>query len=188
MTHRWTIAALAFTVGCDAATTVSAPSAVRAGVQQVDARIGTGGGGTATLPAGFSLLHFAFTASAGADGSAVGQFQHEYESAGGVVSFQGRVTCMAVEAATGRAWVGGVITQNNSTNPGVLGAIHQPGHDVWFRVVDNGEGSDAAPDRLTVLGFEGGGGIATSAQYCDARLWNEANTWAVASGNIQVRH
>jgi hypothetical protein len=188
MLHRWTLVAIVATAGCDAATTVSAPSALRAEVQQADAQDGTSGGGKATLPAGFSQLSFSFTAHARGNGSAVGQFRQEYESAGGVVSFQGRVTCYAVEAATGRAWVGGVITQNNSTNPGALGAIHQPGRDVWFRVVDNGEGADAAPDRLTVLGFEGGGGIITSAQYCETRPWNEANTWALASGNIQVRH
>jgi hypothetical protein len=59
---------------------------------------------------------------------------------------------------------------------------------VWFRVVDNGEGQGAV-DRTTVFGFEGGGGIATSEDYCAMQLWtaNDANTWAVVNGNIQVR-
>jgi len=58
----------------------------------------------------------------------------------------------------------------------------------WFRVVDNGEGGGAVDDRLTVLGFEGGAGILTSAQYCATKAWTpgDVNTWAVIDGNIQV--
>jgi hypothetical protein len=148
----------------------------------------TAGGGKAQLPPGFSLLQFAFAANAHADGSATGQFRQVYESAGGTVDFRGRVTCVSFDAANGRAWIGGVITQNRSTNPAVQGAIHQPGRDVWFRVVDNGEGGSAV-DRTTVFGFEGGGGIITSEQYCALQLWTagDVNTWAAVSGNIQVR-
>lgn len=148
----------------------------------------TSGGGKAQLPAGFSLLSFAFAARAHADGSASGQFRQVYESASGTVDFHGEVTCVAFDAANGRAWVGGVITQNKSTNPLVQGAIHQPGRDVWFRVVDNGQGRSTA-DRTTVFGFEGGGGIDTSEDYCELRIWapGDANTWAAVRGNINVR-
>lgn len=148
----------------------------------------TSGGGKAQLPAGFSLLSFSFNANARADGSATGQFRQVYESASGTVDFQGTVTCASFDAANGRAWIGGVITRNNSTNPATMGAIHQPGRDVWFRVVDNGEGQ-SPDDRTTVFGFEGGGGILTSEDYCALQLWTagDVNTWAVVNGNIQVR-
>jgi hypothetical protein len=33
--------------------------------------------------------------------------------------------------------------------------IHQPGQDVWFRLVDYGQGSGTPADRLTFLGFTG---------------------------------
>jgi hypothetical protein len=58
---------------------------------------------------------------------------------------------------------------------------------VWFRVLDGGEGHGAI-DRTTFLGFEGGGGTITSAEYCAARIWPVANarTHAVIQGNIQV--
>lgn len=146
------------------------------------------GGGKAQLPAGFSLLSFAFTANLRGTGDATGHFRQVYESASGTVDFKGTVTCVSFDADNNRAWIGGVITHNNSTNPGVQGAIHQPGRDVWFRVVDNGEG-DSPADRTTVFGFEGGGGIITSEQYCEAQLWTagDANTWAAIDGNIQVR-
>lgn len=148
----------------------------------------TSGGGKAQLPPGFSALDFAFSANLKADGSALGQFRHHYVSGGGIVDFHGTVTCVSFDPVLNRAWIGGVITQNNSTNPGVLHPIHQVGREAWFRVVDNGEGQ-SVPDRTTVLGFEGGGGIITSAEYCQRQLWtaNDVNTWTVTDGNIQVR-
>jgi hypothetical protein len=148
----------------------------------------TTGGGHAQLPAGFSALRVSFSAVTKADGSAAGQFTQRYESAGGTVDFSGTVTCASVDAANGRAWIGGVITRNRSTNPAVMGAIHQPGRDVWFRVVDYGEG-DSPDDRTTVLGFEGAAGFITSADYCAGQPWTagDANTWALFDGNIQVR-
>lgn len=148
----------------------------------------TSGGGHAQLPAGFSLLRFAFTAGVKDDGTALGTFSQKYESASGTVDFAGTVTCVSFDAANGRAWVGGIITRNSSTNPAVMGAIHQPGRDVWFRVVDNGEGQ-SPDDRTTVFGFEGAAGFITSAAYCAGQPWaaGDANTWAAIQGNIQVR-
>lgn len=165
---------------------VGSPSLAKGAVEAA-----TSGGGQAVLPPGFSELKFSFTATALANGKAVGQFRQVYVSGGGRVDFQGRVTCMSVDAANGRAWIGGVITKNNSTNPATMTAIHQVGEDVWFRVLDDGEGNGAV-DRTTVFGFKGGLGIDTSAEYCALMLWNPANdgtagTWPVVSGNIQVR-
>jgi hypothetical protein len=147
----------------------------------------TAGGGQAQLPEGFSALKFSFNAKTTEDGTAFGEFRQRYESVSGSVDFRGRVTCVTFDAANGRAWIGGIITENSSTNPAVLTPIHEPGRDVWFRVVDYGEGQ-APDDRSTVFGFEGSLGIPTSADYCAAQLWaaGDANTWAVVAGNIQV--
>ncbi len=150
-------------------------------------RTSTQGGGKAELPAGFSALQFAFSAFETPQGGAHGHFHQSYESANGTVDFAGRVTCVSVDPVNHRVWVGGVITHNKSTNPARIGVIFDPGHDVWFRVVDNGSGPDAM-DRTTVFGFEGGGGILTSAEYCQRQLWtaNDANTWPVTHGMIKV--
>jgi hypothetical protein len=69
-----------------------------------------------------------------------------------------------------------------------LTPIHEVGKEAWFRVVDYGEGQ-SPDDRTTVLGFEGGLGIITSEEYCQLQLWrdDDAGTWAVVNGNIQVR-
>lgn len=147
------------------------------------------GDGTGQLPPGFSPLTFSLSALALADGSAKGHFSFHHASASGSTEFEGTVTCVSFDPALGRAWIGGVITANRSTHPALQSPIHQVGRDAWFRVVDNGEGENAADDRTTVLGFEGGAGILTSAQYCATQAWTpgDVNTWAVIAGNIQVR-
>jgi hypothetical protein len=44
-------------------------------------------------------------------------------------------------------------------------------------------------DRTTFMGFEGGGGIITSEEYCDLQIWPDENarTSPVTQGDIQVR-
>jgi hypothetical protein len=132
-------------------------------------------------------LSFSFNAKS-VGGGVSGQFRQFYESDDGTVDFHGEVTCVSFDPVNNRAWIGGVVTQNKSTDPAALTTRHEVGDDVWFRVVDNGEGN-APPDRTTVLGFEPGpGGIITSAEYCARQLWTagDVNTWVVTSGNIQV--
>jgi hypothetical protein len=131
---------------------------------------------------------FSFAAAQLSDGSVSGQFHLSRLRDGFVVDFHGEVTCMSVDPVLHRVWVGGVVTQNNSNDPNHTGTIHQPGKDVWFRVVDNGEGLAAAPDRSSVYGFEGAGGVITSAEYCAKQLWTAGgvNAFVVTEGNIQV--
>jgi hypothetical protein len=95
---------------------------------------------------------------------------------------------MAVDPVNHRAWIGAVITENTSTHPDFQQWYHQPGEDVWFRVVDYGEGSDAPSDRKTFMGFENTPGIPTSEVYCQLQIWpaDDARTWPVTEGNIQV--
>jgi hypothetical protein len=85
-----------------------------------------------------------------------------------------------------RAWIGGVITVNNSTHPSFMSTVQAPGKDIWFRVADVGNGGSGIADRSTFVGFEGGGGIITSDQYCTAQIWpNDANP--VVNGNLTVK-
>jgi hypothetical protein len=146
------------------------------------------GQGASQLPAGFTLLDFEFAAVQLANGRANGEFRIFWASASGTNDFRGVVTCVSVDAANHRAWIGGVVTENNSTSATGMQDRKQVGRDIWFRVVDNGEGDDAAPDRTTVAGFEGDAGIITSAEYCQEQPWTagDVNTWPRVSGNIQV--
>jgi len=110
-----------------------------------------------------------------ATGGARGTFRHRLTFFGDLVDFSGVVTCMTVDPIEGRAWIGGVIHKNRSVRESfATGEIFQPGKDIWFRVLD-GEVQGGIQDRSTFVGFEGGAGIITSAEYCDTRPWPDAN-------------
>ena len=132
---------------------------------------------------------FTFNAVQTGNGEAVGQLHYTLLFQGLPVEFRGRVTCFAVDPVTHRAWVGGVVTENLSEHPTYTAPRTQVGRDIWFRVVDYGEGAGAPADRSTFVGFEGDRGIITSAEYCAAKLWvdGDVGTQPVTSGNIQVK-
>ncbi len=169
-------------------------------VEPVEPQFGPGGGparatGGGHFDAGVDVV-FSFSAiHSGANNDATGQMRFATVLGGLAIEFHGRVTCMAVDAVNNRAWIAGVVTQNRSEHPSFTTAIHQVGRDIWFRVVDYGEGANASQaDRTTFVGFEGGGGIPTSEAYCIARIWPgpptnpvDARTGPITEGNIQVR-
>lgn len=133
---------------------------------------------------------FAFSAvQLDPSGAARGHLRFATELGGFGIHFHGRVTCMATDPETGRAWIGGVITRNDSEHPGFTGDIHQVGKDIWFRAVDYGQGAKAEqPDRTTFVGFEGAADIDTSEEYCEARIWpdDDERTGPLLKGNIRV--
>jgi len=160
---------------------------------------GTGGGGYVLPLAGIDLPGtFAFSAIQFADGRAQGQLRFTLDVFGladlgladGQAVFHGEVTCVSHDPENNRLWVGGVVTRNASTQPDFAAdPVAQVGDDIWFRVVDYGEGASAEqPDRITFTGFEGGAGIFTSEEYCATQPWpdDDARTNAVVSGNVQV--
>lgn len=183
--------ASAFLAACD-----TAPTELQDGI---DPQLSNHAGATATATGGGDFFvslgdgfqgKFAFsTVQKDASGAADGAFHYSLVFVGGeTLEFFGRATCMTVDTERGRAWIGGVITRNNSTHPGWRTDVHEPGRDIWFRVVDNGEGQGAEVDRTTFVGFEGGRGIITSEEYCEVRFWDEeSEPWAVINGNLQVR-
>ena len=138
---------------------------------------------------------FQFVAIRRADGTVSGHFYQSRERATGLVEFYGDVTCVTIDPTfPGRARIGGVVTVNNSTDPAFLTTNHEVGDDVWFRVEDNGDGSDAN-DKSTTYGFKPTL-VNTSAEYCalaftgtDAAgnlLWNPASIFPLAQGSIKV--
>jgi hypothetical protein len=148
--------------------------------------------GNAAIGAGHFLVadsldvQFAFIATQHKDGSVTGTFHHRTNDGLGTVDFDANVTCLSVDPLLGRAWVGGVITKNSSTSPDFTQPNQQPGHDIWFRVLE-GDESLGQGSRSTFIGFEGA--IPSSAAYCATRPWpdNNARTWPVTQGTIIVR-
>jgi hypothetical protein len=143
-------------------------------------------GGGHYLVSGSLDVQFAFSAVVYQDGSVAGSFHDRTNDGLGLVDFDADVTCLAVDTAMGRAWIGGVITANRSTSPDFQDTIYQPGHDIWFRVLDSGQGQ-SPQDRRTFVGFEGA--IPSSAVYCATQPWapDNARTWPVTSGNVTVQ-
>jgi hypothetical protein len=108
-------------------------------------------GGGHFLFQGFLDVQLGFSAVAMADGSAQGSFRQSYTLDGLTTTYWGTVTCLSVDAAERRAWIGGVVTNVDSDDP----AARLVGEDVWFRVVDyDDDDPDQDPaDRSTVFGL-----------------------------------
>ena len=178
-------------IGCDA----SAPPPTGPGVAAVTLSTGEGiiasatGGGRYLLANTYDV-QFAFSAIQHANGKVMGNFHHTLDTGAGTFDFKGKVTCLAFDPATNRAWIGGVITHNHSTDAFYQSdPVFAVGRDAWFRVVDYGEGENATqPDRTTFVGFENTPGIPTSDFYCATKPWplGDARTHPVTEGNIQV--
>jgi hypothetical protein len=176
--------AVAVTSGCstdDPPTRMPLAPLATEGLGELTAKVM--GGGSAALSVG--PMDVAVKAKRHIDGTAKGTFSHFIITSTGTIDVTAEVTCVTTDVAAGRAWVGGRVLTNNSTRPDFMTSIHEPGDEVWFRVADNGEGSDAPADRSTSPGFEGALGFITSAEYCATMPWpNEPP--ALVSGNIQV--
>lgn len=176
-------------IGCDAPTEATGvahpPQSTLAAAPGVIAIASGGGVFDAGVPVGFSFSAVQRTPT----GEGSGQLRFSTSLGGLPIEFHGRVTCVTSDLANRRAWIGGVITRNRSEHASFIGEIHQPGRDIWFRVVDYGQGAQAAQsDRTTFVGFEGSADIETSADYCEAQPWpdDDARTGPLLEGNISV--
>jgi hypothetical protein len=194
-----TLGGLAFvlaTAGCEHPTspsTLIAPNAPRLsevnnGLNETNKKASAKGHGVYDL-AGTSGVRFSFNAVQNEEGTAKGQFRQVTTLTTGTVDIEGKVTCLAIDPVFGRAWIGGVVKRNASTDPSyALDPTTQPGQDVWFRVVDLDPAPGPGADRSTFLGFAGSAGFLTSAAYCAGRPWpvDNARTHPVTSGRIEV--
>ena len=151
--------------------------------------VGSTTGGGQILVLGTMLGSFNYVALADDQGGAKGNLHFELVLQGLHVEFDGAVTCVTFDADNQRAWIGGVVTANNSEHPSYTTPRTQVGEDIWFRVVDYGEGNNAPDDRTTFVGFAGDRDIPTSAEYCEQQPWvdGDVSTWPVVQGNLQVR-
>lgn len=137
-------------------------------------------------------VSFAVGVAQFANGRASGEFWQKRDRGGLNIEFRGRLTCLAVDVANHRAWIGGVILENRSTDPAFMDPeLHSIGKDIWFRVLDNRFVAGDEPDRSTTLGFKGSAGIITSAEYCSTKPWPDtptpnARTFPLSAGNLFV--
>ena len=125
------------------------------------------------------LTTFSYNAVARADGTAHGEYEYHFRAADFFI--HGTVTCASVSGNAG--WVGGVIDSIVSGDPADQSLV---GTEIWWRVVDNGEGAGQAADLTTSLLFAVPGLPITAESWCrnqDVR----GVLRDVLNGNIQVR-
>jgi hypothetical protein len=133
---------------------------------------------------------FQFVAHGRADGTASGHFRQSRMRNGNLVEFSGEVICLTMDPAfPGRARIGGIVTENNSTDPGFTTANHVVGAHVWFRVTDGEAGGDAA-DASTTYGFKPTL-VDNSPAYCALPFtglpwWNPGSIFPLLRGEIVV--
>jgi hypothetical protein len=145
-------------------------------------RVISAGGGihwTIPLPNQFGVeignQPLAFNAQKDAEGNVSGQFVYHQVAGGESFNFNVDVTCFNVYDGN-RAKIGGEIkVSNDPTIP--------PGTFAWFQVFDNGEGSEAPPDRSSLIGF---GDEAANEAFCNSPNLPRLGPWDV-EGNVQVR-
>jgi hypothetical protein len=169
----------------------TAPETSRMDASRLEAKSGefaekVTGGGQFVHPT-FGTVSFSFVARRHADGRVTGRFMQDQHDLGLV--YKGVVTCFAVDPVNHRAWIGGVLTESNDTDP--ENPFARVDDDAWFRVLDLGKGK-VEPDRSTFLGFNQVGAVPpfdTSENYCAGRPWPEGNarTWPVVRGDIKIR-
>jgi hypothetical protein len=150
-----------------------------AAVSPVVAQVVGSGHVMRNLGAGDELTTFSYSAVARADGTAQGEYEYHFRAADFLI--HGSVTCASVSGNAG--WVGGVIDSIVSADPADQALV---GTEIWWRVVDNGEGANEAADQTTSLLFAVPGLPITAASWC-ANQDVRGVMRDVLAGNIQVR-
>ena len=168
---------------------------------EVSLRVGNAGNGVVIHAMGAGVVDlssgggtdadFEFVAHRRADGTVTGHWRQSRMRGDVLVEFAGIVTCVTTDPAfPGRARIGGVVTENNSTDPAFLTINHEIGDDAWFRVQDGEDGSGAV-DASTTIGFKPTL-VDTSEQYCALPFtglpaWNPASIFPLRHGTIGVK-
>jgi len=129
----------------------------------------TTGAGQLDLAGGFR--NFSYTAKTAADGTVSGEAQLVNRASG--LRWHIAVNCLVVSG--NHAWVGGVVDSAN--DPTAVGTV-----GVWY-AEDNGEGSTAPPDRMSLFTFFSPVLTCTDPF---AQAYTLANALPIDGGNIQV--
>jgi len=115
---------------------------------------------------------FSINATKRTDGTVKGSFQLNNHGEA-LPAVRGPVVCLSV--AGNQAWLGTVIEKTDDPG-GVVGG------ELAFRVVDNGEGNNAAPDEIS-FGYAAPGGAQA---FCDEAPANWPPVYPIDAGNIRV--
>jgi hypothetical protein len=117
---------------------------------------------------------FTFHAKMKPDGSVNGSGILTWSDGELVVKFS--IDCLNILEDDMTAIMSGIVT-SHSTDPEVVG------RNCWFKVIDNGKGSNADPDEISLFYWYPPDEQASQDCYTD----NAVNMFQIAGGNIQVK-
>jgi len=147
-----TMVGLSFMVACESGALLTDPDGMS--LSSVGGKQEAKGQGVFLFDFGGTIIptSFDFKAKLKADGSVSGDFRQTLTVNGFLLDVLGDVTCVTFDHDNGRAWIGAVVTENNS-EAFFTGEVHQPGRDVWFRVnMRSQESFNPAADFVDVRG------------------------------------
>lgn len=132
---------------------------------------------------------YSFTAVKHQDGSVTGEFNvyDNYEDYPGHLKIvvHGIVTCFTIQPDGKTAWLGGTVTNGDYVFEGVTYTLNN-GTDANWIVVDNGEGSNAAPDEASDLSFGWDPGTTADNNCANGDSFNYGYG-AIIRGNVKVK-
>jgi hypothetical protein len=128
--------------------------------------------GSAHVPSGTGLREFTFHATRKSDGTVRGSYKIAFTATG--LYFVVSVTCMVVEGNTG--WLAGIISETNWP-------VIQLGTVSYFYAIDNGEGGQAAADRVSSARINDAAG--EDLRFCEERPLL-LPSFDIQEGNVQV--
>ena len=114
------------------------------------------------------------------DESVGGTFSYSANTGAGTLDIEAEATCASLDHDAARAWVGGKITRNGSTDPRFSG---EPGTEVWMRALDR----NAEKMQPKISGPLLAGGEFNSAEdFCSKRPWSDDEFYVVDPGALAI--
>jgi hypothetical protein len=133
--------------------------------------------GQGILTSDGELRTFSFTAVQHKDGTVTGQAEVNNRA----LNLRVHIEIVCLNIIGNRAYVGGFVTQSS------LPSFTVPGDTAVFAVEDNGEGANAASDRITLTGFAVFDTLDCHDPVVIDVLDNFAGFNPIKAGNIQVK-
>lgn len=135
------------------------------------------GRGIAKGPADMTVM---FNANAYKDESVDGTFSYSASAEAGTIDIEAEIICVSLDNEAGRAWIGGRITRNDSTDPRFAG---EPGNEAWMRAADR----NADKKQPLVSGpLTAGDKIENASDYCNEKPWSEEGLYLVDPGALAI--
>ena len=123
-------------------------------------------------------MTFMLNATLYKDESVGGKFSYSASGDAGTLDIEAEITCASLDNEAGRAWVGGKVTRNGSTDPRFAGAT-----EVWMRALDR---NSQRIQPLVSGPLLAAGKIKTASDYCNKKPWSDEDLYVVDPGALAV--